>query len=559
MVTEFLKYLLFSGIGIALFYLIDIVLLRKSTLFRARRWYHITALSGSLLLPLLALWIPTLESIKATTDLPHFTIMIDEVNVTDTVATSSPSWNWMQIALLVWGIGAVVIALWLASGFISLNKLRHRAIKKRVLRGVTLYFTDREVAPFTIGHHIFIPHSLIDNSQLLTTILSHELEHIRQRHYRDIAISMVLQPIQWWNPCMWSLLQQQRTNLEYLADQGVLRRGTLRKTYQYHLLECTAGRSVELPSLTFSMQNLKNRIKMMNNKKQTNKRVSLLYAIVALPVVALLLIGTQFLTVKEVKANPATTNEVAPPPTEEHIFEYLEDMPEFPGGSASMMTWLSSNIQYPQKAIEDNAQGRVIVSFVVEKDGSISNVKVIRSVHEALDTEAVRLVSSMPHWKPGKQDGEAVRARFNLPVQFSMTPKEPENSTEPKTTPAKEGEIFQYLDDMPEFPGGGAKMMEWISTNIQYPKEAAEQKIEGRVMASFIVEADGSVTNAKIERSINEALDAEALRVINSMPKWTPGKKDGEAVRARFTIPVNFRLTTKETKAPAETTPTTAE
>ena len=126
------------------------------------------------------------------------------------------------------------------------------------------------------------------------------------------------------------------------------------------------------------------------------------------------------------KKTPAPTNSslaISSPriePEPDHIYEYLEEMPEFPGGQASMMEWLSKNINYPPIAAENNIQGRVMVSFVVETDGSLSNVRVVRGVDPNLDREAMRLVSMMPKWKPGMQDGKPARARFTLPVQFSL-------------------------------------------------------------------------------------------------------------------------------------------
>ncbi|MDD7437513.1 MAG: TonB family protein [Bacteroidales bacterium] len=117
---------------------------------------------------------------------------------------------------------------------------------------------------------------------------------------------------------------------------------------------------------------------------------------------------------------PAPTQRSREEVAEDHIFEYLEEMPEFPGGQAEMMKWLQKNVQYPPIAAENNIQGRVMVSFVVEPNGSISNVQIARGVDPNLDKEAVRVVKNMPKWKPGMQTGKPVRARFTLPVQFRL-------------------------------------------------------------------------------------------------------------------------------------------
>jgi len=105
---------------------------------------------------------------------------------------------------------------------------------------------------------------------------------------------------------------------------------------------------------------------------------------------------------------------------EEEIFVVVETMPEFKGGNENLFSYIGKNVEYPKQAKEDEIEGMVIVSFVVEKDGSISNPKVLRGAHPLLDEEALRLVSSMPLWKPGLQRGEPVRVQFNLPIRFSL-------------------------------------------------------------------------------------------------------------------------------------------
>ena len=108
------------------------------------------------------------------------------------------------------------------------------------------------------------------------------------------------------------------------------------------------------------------------------------------------------------------------PEVENKVFEVVEQMPSFPGGPAALMKYLSENIKYPVVAQENGVQGRVVVSFVVERDGSITDVKVARSVDPSLDREAMRVVRSMPHWIPGKQNGSAVRVKYNVPVSFRL-------------------------------------------------------------------------------------------------------------------------------------------
>lgn len=249
------------------------------------------------------------------------------------------------------------------------------------------------------------------------------------------------------------------------------------------------------------------------------------------------------------------------------IFEVVEHMPEFTGGGMpALMEYLSKNIKYPEAAMKKGIQGRGIVQFVVEKDGSITNVKILRGVDPELDKEAVRVVSAMPKWKPGTQRGEAVRVRFTVPVMFRLTEDKipvkyapienkinelvvvgyaPEGTTVPE-----EGTIFEVVKQMPEYPGGMPAMMEFISKNIKYPAAAQQAKIQGRVTIQFIVNTEGNIINPRVLRSADPLLDAEAIRLTTIMPKWKPGMQRGQAVNVKYTVPIMFRLQEPE-KSPA--------
>ncbi|WP_434503039.1 energy transducer TonB [Prevotella sp.] len=132
--------------------------------------------------------------------------------------------------------------------------------------------------------------------------------------------------------------------------------------------------------------------------------------------------GTKDRNVEAVR-NDIAVNTPPPAPKEEvtnKVFDVVEVMPSFPGGQGALLSYLSSHVKYPVVAQENGVQGRVTVSFVVERDGSITDVHVVRSVDPSLDREAARVVSSMPNWQPGKQNGSAVRVKFNVPVQFKL-------------------------------------------------------------------------------------------------------------------------------------------
>jgi len=320
------------------------------------------------------------------------------------------------------------------------------------------------------------------------------------------------------------------------------------------------------------------------------------------------------------------------------VFMIVEEMPEYPGGMGEMMKFLSRHIKYPAEAKQKGEQGRVVVSFIVGKDGKLRDFEVKRSVSPALDAEAIRVVKEMPDWKPGRQRGKAVDCRFTLPVSFSLqgteADKEGANVIQvvafsedlhgPKRAPAcivlvdskggyqygaegamKEGsleevanyvndrrkesnsagngahfkvqivadkgapqesvdklketlrgiyvlqmdyrrtdpdEVFQVVEKMPQFPGGMGELMNYLTKTVKYPKAAMRDSIQGRVIVQFVISKTGKVTNPSIMRSVSPELDAEAVRVVNSMPLWTPGEQKGVPVNVKFTLPIQFRL-----------------
>lgn len=221
--------------------------------------------------------------------------------------------------------------------------------------------------------------------------------------------------------------------------------------------------------------------------------------------------------------------------SEDAIFIFVEDQAEFPGGQDSLMKFLAANIKYSQAAKEKGTRGKVVITFIVEKDGSLSNIKVLRDIGDGCGEEAIRVVNLMPKWKPAKQREKNVRQQFVLPITFRLSEEEKViENTEPIYTVAEEGA---------EFIGGVDKMMEFLAKNILYPQAAKENRTRGKVIISFIVEKDGSISDIRIIRSLGFGCDEEAVRVIKLMPKWKPAKQREKNVRYQYILPVRFNLT----------------
>ena len=203
----------------------------------------------------------------------------------------------------------------------------------------------------------------------------------------------------------------------------------------------------------------------------------------------------------------------------------IEEQPAFPGGEVALFKYLGENIKYPVKAREKNIQGTVYVRFTIDKDGSVVDVSIKRGIGGGCDEEALKAVNAMPKWKPGTQQGDPVKVKYTMPVKFGLAP------------------ITPIIDEtVPNFKGGERFLATYITTHIQYPVKEYRKKIEGTVIVSFTVAQNGAIKDATVTQSLTKKCDAEALRMVKTMPKWIPAKKNGIPIDAKYLLPVKFKL-----------------
>jgi len=231
------------------------------------------------------------------------------------------------------------------------------------------------------------------------------------------------------------------------------------------------------------------------------------------------------------------------------IIDYVEVMPQFPGGDAALARFLKENIVYPEKAADYDIQGRVVLRFVVTPNGSIENIEVLKSLDSLCDSEAIRVIKKMPTWIPGTQNGHPLSVHYTLPVVFKLQNRAVSAqqilSTFSDINSARDfSQIIHANSDtvMPYFPGGEVALMNWLKIKTDYPEEAVKQYIEGSVVVRFVVAPDGSIKEVELLKSVHPLLDAEALRIVSKMPKWVPGTANGKPVYVYYTLPLLFRL-----------------
>jgi len=213
------------------------------------------------------------------------------------------------------------------------------------------------------------------------------------------------------------------------------------------------------------------------------------------------------------------------------IYDIAQQMPEYPGGEDSMWRFINTNIIYPDSAVRHNIQGRIVVGFVVNEDGSISDIKIRKGLSWDIDSEGIRVIKLFPRFTPGRQDGKAVKVRFNLPISFKVKP-----------IPIDTVRDAKVVEHMPEYPEGEEAMMRVIQKNIQYPIDARDNDVQGRVVIGFVVNEDGSLSDFKVKKSVCPSIDAEAIRVIKLLAKFKPGTQQGKPVRVQFVLPIMFKI-----------------
>ncbi len=418
-----MTYFLQLNIALAVFYGLYCLLFSSDTFFGLRRAYLLTTLLLAALLPLCAQHLGLFQTLPRPFLNGEMTGNV--ISLISPTAEESPGTG-ERCFLIATAVYAAVAALLLLRRLWQAGCIVGMALRlpRAEVEGTRVCLTNGTDGPFSFFGWIFI-NPVLHTQGELHEILLHEQTHARQLHSMDVVLSELTCALCWPNPCAWLLRHEIRINLEFLADERVLAGGFDRKTYELHLLGLSYQRPVATISNYFNVLPLKKRITMMNRKK-SNRALRAKY-LLAVPAVALMLMSFSMWTDGS-GVSPSTLSKTALLRTgggqmlqpSDSVYDVPEVMPEFPGGTAACMEYLQNNLRYPKEAMENGAEGYVVVQFVIEADGSISRVKVVRSVNELLDAEAVRVVRNMPDWKPGRIKGEAVAVRYNVPILFRL-------------------------------------------------------------------------------------------------------------------------------------------
>ena len=425
-------YLIVSAFSLAMMLVVYRLTLSRTTFHGFNRGVLLCSLALAATVPFMHF-----QSVSGKAAAP-FTYMMNEIMVyADASAQMNPgqtvqdsgSISWASVLTLVYMAGVIICLFRVAIGVLSSEILCHRR-SRTLADGSRLVITDRNYAPFSWRNYIVI--SRKDYEANGAMIITHEQAHVRHHHSFDLILAQLFCAFQWFNPAAWMLKRSLLEVHEFEADASVLDSGFDERRYQICLVRAALQGSFATTTNNFANCSTKKRIVMMN-RHSTNPwarlRVLLMLPAVALSV-TVASAGNQDIkgaekvvsiqVVDSNKPDSVVTWQVEPKEEPDDVFMVVENPPEFPGGTMALLDFLRTNVNYPAECKENKVEGRVFVSFIVEKDGSINSPKVILGADPALDAEALRVVKMMPNWNPGYQCGEAVRVQYTVPMNFRL-------------------------------------------------------------------------------------------------------------------------------------------
>jgi TonB family protein len=570
--------------------------MRKSTHFGLNRLTLATSLIASLVLPLIKIDI-TPEVVA--TNLP--VMSIDLTNVVQIVSKPEPFWGIREIVLGIYFAGLAITLFRLIYQSIYIHVIAR--MSRTITKGRhTIVLVEKEITPFAYFSKIFIPASKMDETSF-ESILAHEKSHLSQYHFIDLFLIEVVTIIQWFNPIVWLYERSLKEVHEYMADDEVLKQGVSKGNYQALLVNQALGGPVFTISHQFNQSLILKRIIMMTKMKSpqlTKVKALLFIPLTALllvafsnpepivnPVVSKVESLKQQITdgklLTDFTSQVTSDKEMETITIKGKVIDLSTSKPLegvsilIHGTSIGTISDVNGDFEIEAKAetlqLEFTYVGyayetrkfissgqtvihmmkgatplnEVTVSYIGEKESNeikpfpyvlIDGVPSDEKTFNALDQDRIESVSVLKgeqatsgYGDKGKNGVLLIVMKKGNSVEEAKVAENPKSDVKP---------VFTIVEEMPSYPGGEAELKKFLATNLRVPDEARKAGISGTVYASFLVNEDGTVADAKIIRGLGQSCDNEVLRVINLMPKWHPGKQNDRPVTVQFNMPVNF-------------------
>ena len=488
----FLIYEAKVAVLLAVFYIFYRLLLCKENLHRLNRAVLLVTVALSFILPLCVITVHKVVPAAAGAVPSNIGGLLDFSAVESVEASGTP---WWQIAIIAaYLTGVLVVIAKVTVSIAGVVRIIRNGEFETAFDGTHVVVADIQTSPFSWMSHIVMSHEDFESKNL--SLLRHEKAHVALRHSYDVMFVDLVLAIQWFNPTIWMLRADLRAIHEFEADDAVLRCGANIKDYQFLLIRKAVSASGYSITNSFNHSILKNRITMMSKPKVS--AMTGLRALYILP----LLCGALALNAKTVFDYEISENlSVQQNPIKIEVKLENDKPVYYINGDKTNIDELGEKGANLIKNIEFGVVQLVVDRYV--KMGTLSDLK-----------EELRKIGAL-----------------NIEY-FTVAPNENTESVP-----------FQSIEVTPTFNGGDAnEFSKWVIAHLEYPAEARAAGKQGRVMVKFTVNEDGKVSDVSVLRGIDPALDAEAVRVVNSSPNWKPGEKDGKKVPATYTFPIIFQL-----------------
>ena len=523
---DFLIYDAKVAVLIVVFYMFYRLLLSKDTFHRVNRLVLLFTAVASFVLPLCVI---TFHKTVTLTVMPNVTVG----DFRPEVIAEEASEPWWMIALPVIYIIGMLVTLGhtLLSVWKVMMLIRHSEQHQQA-DGTTLCVVKEDVAPFSFCSYIVMNRNDYEVSDI--AVLAHERGHIRLHHSCDVLLVDILTAFQWFNPAMWMLRSDLRAIHEFEADSAVLSLGINARQYQYLLITKAASIGGYSIANGITHSTLKNRITMMLQKKSPRRSFMKLLALVPIVCVALAL-------------NAETVND--------YVYQQPPKKIVKKGNKSATAKMGNNTIEIvPGQEATEQADPAKAVEWVVKKGDKepivlLDGHRITYETLTKMDPKEISSITVLKDQPAIDQFGEEAKDGVLLITTKKLAAEKGTEVIHAKEvfTPLEQDEkYFDVVEQMPEFPGGSGALFEFLSKNIRYPKVAQDAGQQGRVIVTFVVMKDGSIGNVKVAKGVSPELDEEAVRCVNSMPKWNPGMQNGQAVNVKYTVPIAFRLDSKK-------------
>ena len=551
-----MHWVLFSVVAAGLFWGFYRLLLRRDGWLQLSRFYLIISLVFSLvypLVPLPELSLPLPERMGLTAAGVGAGGVLPAVEVADASRPAADAARRIPTMIYLAGVALslAVLAVQLARTLRMVRRGKPVDVDGR--RGTPrLYKAEGAASSFSFFNHIVVESGDMSDDER-QCILAHEREHVRLHHTEDVLLMRLLCCVAWFNPFAWLMLGELRAVHERQADAAVLSR-CAKEDYLRLLYRQATGFGYGHITHNFNSINLKKRIVMMN---KTKSRFGAWKPLAALPLVVVLMMvgcrtanaepagvqtgeGLLTVTYHRTGGKPLPFGGIGYNSIHSQWNPTLQEVRvdcKGEGAEHSYGAWEIDPLQTSKGMVDGQVLSRnekkVIQAVDRELRRGHSSGTLDRTTTVKTDNGDVTLCFAAA-WQDGTRQGDAVIKLWVVEVDAAKEPVQ--------TVMEQSDEVYQVVEETPEYPGGTEAMYKFLRDNIHYPAKAKEEGVEGRVYVAFVVEADGRLSDIKVLRGIGGGCDEEAVRVVEAMPRWKPGRHHDKAVRVQYYLPIVFKL-----------------